>query len=243
MKAHIKLYICIIISALQILTAQAQLFHPKDSVRKQSILQLGMGGFLGINVLNPISEGFIYEIQNGYNQGILLQAYLNITPKFYLSSGYRWSQQTAVLGHRNNFFNESFVLKAERNAFPIILGYRISKYTFDVYFGATYNICNYTVTNVSYLNPLYKRVAKTGYEKYNNYSEILYTYLLGIKKNLITTKYVSVTSFLETDFSMPVETYNSLGINSAIDLTRFITKYKMYNFSIGVCLLFQYETH
>ncbi|MCG9881613.1 MAG: hypothetical protein MH472_13520, partial [Bacteroidia bacterium] len=72
MRILIKIILCLMVcNYINMEAATAQLFHPKDSVRKQRIIQVGLGGYTGVNKVIPQNEDFNYGTADGLEFGLL----------------------------------------------------------------------------------------------------------------------------------------------------------------------------
>ncbi|MCE2741947.1 MAG: hypothetical protein LW669_10745 [Sphingobacteriales bacterium] len=111
MRALVKIIFCYIFcNIIDHTAATAQIFHPKDSVRKQRVIQLGVGVYNGINHITPITPNFRYFTNDGYDKGILISLRVNLTKHFVLDANYRISEQTCMIGMQNEAFYKSFHL-------------------------------------------------------------------------------------------------------------------------------------
>ncbi|MCG9879489.1 MAG: hypothetical protein MH472_02715, partial [Bacteroidia bacterium] len=72
MRALTKIIFCYIFcNIINHTAATAQIFHPKDSVRKQRVIQVGLGGYTGVNKVIPQNEDFNYGTADGLEFGLL----------------------------------------------------------------------------------------------------------------------------------------------------------------------------
>ena len=106
-------------------TANCQFFFRKDSGDLKSKLQVEVGGYYGVHHIKPITSGFRYLVNNGYDVGTSASLIANLTNSLSLSIGFRNIEQTATIGIGNEAFNESFHLSLLGNQKLAILYYNL----------------------------------------------------------------------------------------------------------------------
>jgi hypothetical protein len=105
---------------------QAQIFFRKDSANLKSMIQIGLGGFYGVHHIKPITPGFTYLVNNGYDVGTSASLIANLTPSLSLGIELRNLEQTAAISISNEVFIESFYLSLLGNQKLAILNYNLS---------------------------------------------------------------------------------------------------------------------
>ena len=241
MKIHVIKLLLVITSTMVLNTCLAQLFHPKDSVRKQRIVQVGLGGYMGVNHVKPINQIMRYQIANGYDKGLLADLKVNITNYLSVKSGLRMSEQTAMLGYGNNTFFESFHLTMNRQTVPMLISFKANHAginLFDVELGIAYNNISFRSTNNNtyWLLTYYFGSQYTGgyWINYQNVSAL--SYILNINKEYKIKKSLFIQFFSELDILSKTLDIQDAYRMPDLSIIQNQTPFMLYSIRLGVAI-------
>lgn len=239
MRALTKIIFCYIFcNIINHTAATAQIFHPKDSVRKQRVIQVGLGGYTGVNKVIPQNEDFNYGTADGLEFGLLYNVHLNLTNHIYFKLGYRMNSKTAMINHGNYLFYESFKLKQIGSTIPVMLYYKFhrkNKNLFDVGIGVAHNQYR-NEAELVYANlnrPTFGGWSGDGSNFIDGRNVKGMSYLLACSKTIQLNKSISWVFFSEFEWVSPqIEMLNIFynGTNIPIE---FWVKYQTYQYRVG----------
>ncbi|MDP3930052.1 MAG: hypothetical protein Q8R57_13605 [Bacteroidota bacterium] len=216
----------------------AQLFHPKDSLRKQRVIQVGLGVYTGVNKVIPQNEDLNYGTADGLEFGLLYNVYFNLTNHIYFKLGYRMNSKTAMINHGNYLFYESFKLKQIGSTIPVMLYYNFhnkGKSLFDVGIGVANNQYKNEVELV-YANlnrPTLGHWRGDGSNFIEGRNVKGMSYLLACSKTIQLNKSISWVLFSEFEWVSPqIEILNTF-YNGTNTYTEFWAKYQTYQYRVG----------
>ncbi|MBC7383820.1 MAG: hypothetical protein H7296_12645 [Bacteroidia bacterium] len=238
--SNFKIRITFFLIFIKIGITHAQIIHTKDSVRLKSIVQVEFGGYLGIQKISPISSGFIYTNNDGYDKGLILNLITNISTRFSLSMGYRKSQQSCMIGIRNDAFLETFHLTINSNQLPLILMYNFkskqSNY-FSLLTGTAFRKVNYVTSNGYYYQFVGTTGTTSGESFINGYELEYFNWIFGISNTLKVTKKFHLKTFIEMEiYNQPLLKKNHLRISNMP--TEYNTKFNQSNYRLGFSCIF-----
>jgi hypothetical protein len=234
---------CIVYNVINHNVVSAQIFHPKDSVRKQRIMQIGIGVFTGVNRVTPLSDGFRYKSTAGLENGATASLYMNVTNQFYVQAGFRMSNRTALLAHGNDFYFESFYQSQNVSQLPLMINYRVNhkhKNLFDLGLGTAYNRIHHQTDN------LYTLQYPPGLGNYALEGQLyLYdrvttgaSYTINLSKTVYIHKWASLSFFTELEWVKPkIDVLNVFTNTRPLgDRVNFWTSYHSSLYRFGVML-------
>lgn len=242
MKTIIKFIICYIAcNYTNPEVAKAQIFHPKDSVRKTRVVQFGLGGYTGVHNVTPLSSGFKYGSSVGVENGILASIYLNITKNVYVQTGFKRSHRTSILAHSNSIFFESFYLNQNVLQLPFMINYSFNykhKNLFDMGIGAARNHISHQTENIYIALHRYDfgNYAQEGQLYIYNRKITGASYFINLSKTISLYKLITLSFFSELEWVNPkIEVLNiftnTLPLGERID---FRTNYQSSLYRVGV---------
>jgi hypothetical protein len=243
MRPLIKITLCyFLFNIINLDVTTAQIFHPKDSVRKQRVMQVGVGVYYGINHITPITPNFRYFTNDGYDKGILMGLRVNLTKHFVLDANYRISQQTCMIGMQNEAFYESFHLTGNSLNIPLILRYNILKNQQNILtllMGIAYQKTRYSASNPVYdLVPGYLSTTRSGVEFIDGSNTNYWNYTIGISKEIYLSQNTQFSVFTEVSlFNNPIVKENGVRKNNQNVIDKYFTEFKQWNSRIGISFL------
>lgn len=215
---------------------QAQIFFRKDSANLKSMLQIGLGGFYGVHHIKPITPGFRYLVNNGYDKGTSASLIANLTPSLSLGIEYRNLEQTAAISISNEAFNESFHLSLLGNQKLAILYYNLTvrkKEVVTIGIGIGKQKGTYYTSHAYYDNVYGPRGPVFGEQFINgqtfNYNNIL----ISIKRNFKLFNSLGLCPVFELDFKT-----NELVKNNSANLPSggqwYYSNFKLFSSRLGI---------
>ena len=242
MRTLVKITLCyFLFNIINPTAATAQLFHPKDSVRKQRVIQAGVGVYNGINHITPITPNFRYFTNDGYDKGILISLRVNLTKHFVLDANYRISEQTCMIGMQNEAFYKSFHLTGNSLNIPLILRYNILKnqqHLLTLLMGVAYQKTFYSTSNPAYdISPGYRSTTSGG-DELNGTNYKYFNYTMGISKEIYLSHNTQFSIFTEVSFfNKPIGIENSVHNLNQNRMNIYFTEFKQWNSRIGISFL------
>jgi hypothetical protein len=243
MRALVKIIFCYIFcNIINHTAATAQIFHPKDSVRKQRVIQAGVGVYNGINHITPITPNFRYFTNDGYDKGILISLRANLTKHFVLDANYRISEQTCMIGMQNEAFYKSFHLTGNSLNIPLILRYNILKnqqHILTLLMGVAYQKTIYSTSNPVYeLLQANGNTTRSGIEFIDGANINYWNYTMGISKEIYLSQNRQFSVFTEVSFfNNPIVKKNAVNNLNQNKMNLYFTEFKQWNSRIGISFL------
>jgi hypothetical protein len=217
----------------------AQIFFKQDSANKKSIFQIELGGYYGVHHIKPITPGFTYTVNDGYDIGVMANVIANITPHWSLGLGVRNSNQSAMIGMKNDVFIESFHLNMKSNQVMVMAGYHIEinkKEIFNLIIGLSKQDGLYLVSNSYYFQYIGRNATITGDQFIHEKEFRYYTANVKLNKELTLASKTYLIPFFEIQFyNTPLVKKN--GVNLGPEGISYINEFRQINSRIGISLL------
>ena len=220
----------------------AQIFLPKDSLRKHGVIQVGLGVYYGLNHIKPVSPNFTYNTNDGYDKGALISLRVNLTKHFDIEANYRISQQTCMIGMQNEAFYESFHLTGNTINIPLSLRYNIfrkQQQMLTLLMGIGYQKTKYSTSNAAFdIAPGYGLTTTRGDGFINEANFKYLNYTVGVSKEIYLLHNIQFNIFSEvTFFNNPIVKENGVYNFNQNTINKYYTEFKQWNSRIGIILL------
>lgn len=240
---NMKKFILILILLFFSIHSRAQLFKGRDSIRVNSICQIGIGLYQGSYSFKVASGDLDYQYGQGVDRAIFLRGSLLLTKNFSLLVDLRNSQRSCFVEQKNARYSESFYCKQEGYQIPVTLKYvfinRQHKEIVGLYIGGNYNNVQFeTMGNYLWIPPN-TITTLSGSISLNGIKKAYYSYLAGVSKKVPLKYGLDFLVFGECEYAQDVL---KLGMGftdlNTGNYESYQSSFDGLSFRIGVCLIY-----
>ena len=238
-----KTIITVIITVLFLSKAEAQLFHPKDSIRQQAIMQVGVGGYMGTHSFIPTTLGFTFRNEPGYDQGLLLKFKVNIYKGLCVSTDVRYIKRSAMVDLTNHVLTEHFYMTMSGIQAPCMLTYTFKtkkqSEILAISAGIAFNQMNYKLSSDFYDRNVLSWATTNPIEQLNGAKHKDYSFLVGLSKTFALTSRLQLLVFNEYEFKKDRLILNNYFYNSTTSQSeKYLSSFNSFSMKIGICIIY-----
>ena len=192
----------ILISCCFVQQTNAQIFHLKDSSRKQPIWQFSLGGYLGTQFLHPQDRGdenyWGNSTTNGFDKGLLLGLHLNIYKNWALRFDARKVKKSGSVGYDKNGVADGFHFVQNGIQLPCLLTYTFHNQRDQELLGMSVGLI---FNRMSYQTSRYdaSRI-RNSFEIDRAFQQRYTSYVVGLSKKIAFTKRNRLVVFGEWEY-------------------------------------------